>query len=232
MSKKHVGPRILVIDIETSPIESWTWGIWEQNVGLEQIKTEWTILSFAAQWVGQKEVIYRDTGGHGPGQVRNDFHVVSQIRGLLDAADIVIAQNGKRFDVRKINARMAMHKMKPPSPYRVIDTLIECQKYFAFTSHKLAWTSKYLTNSPKSEHKQFPGFELWKECLLDNPKAWAVMKRYNIRDIKATLKVYLQIRPWMTSHPNVTIYDDIAKAGCPNCGSHKVRSNGKRFTQH
>ena len=63
-------PKILVIDIETSPLESWTWGIWDQNVSLEQIKTEWTILSFAAKWLGKRPILYADTGGRGVKKVR------------------------------------------------------------------------------------------------------------------------------------------------------------------
>lgn len=224
-------PKILVIDIETAPLVSFTWGTWDQNVGLKQIAEEWSILSYAAKWLGSSKILYGDTSGRGSRFIRDDKAITEQIRQLLDEADIVIAQNGKKFDMRKINARMIMHGMLPPSPYRVIDTLLESRKYFAFTSHKLGWTSKHLTDSPKDEHKNFPDFDLWLECLQDNPKAWTEMKKYNIRDIKATEKVYLKLRPWITNHPNVTIYDDIAKAGCPNCGSHRLKSDGLRHTQ-
>ena len=34
------GPRILSIDIETSPIEGRVWGLWKQNLGLNQITKE------------------------------------------------------------------------------------------------------------------------------------------------------------------------------------------------
>lgn len=223
-------PKILVLDIETAPIEAYVWGLWDQNIGIDFIKCDWTILSFAAQWVGRKEVIYADTGGDGVGMVRNDKAITVQIRGLLDEADIVVAQNGKQFDVRKINARIIEHGLLPPSPYRVIDTMIEAKKYFAFTSQKLAWTSKILTNSPKDEHKKFPGFELWKECLLDNPAAWAEMRKYNIRDIRATLLVYLKLRPWINNHPNMGMYTD--KPACPKCGSKNVHARGIAVTQN
>lgn len=219
-------PRILVIDIETSPLESWTWGIWDQNVGLEQIKTEWTILSYAAKWLGEKAILYADTGGRGADLVRDDKPLMGKIWALLDEADIVIAQNGKRFDVRKMNARLIMHGFGPPSPYRVIDTMLVAKKYFAFTSQKLAWTSKYLTDSPKSEHKKFPGFELWVECLKDNPAAWAEMKKYNKQDIRSTEKVYLRQRPWIESHPNLGVYNPEDRPLCPKCGSDKLHVGG------
>lgn len=226
---KHA--RMLVLDIETAPLEAYVWGLWDQNVGLDFIKTEWSILAFAARWLDEKKVIYADTSGRGVKKVRDDKGVTKHIRELLDEADIIIAQNGKRFDIRKINARMVIHGMKPPAPYHVVDTMIEAKKYFAFTSQKLAWTSKYLTDSPKSEHKRFPGFELWTECLKDNPAAWAEMKKYNIQDIQATLEVYYKLRPWMTSHPNLGMYDRSDIPNCPKCGSEHLQSQGYRTLQ-
>jgi predicted RNA-binding Zn-ribbon protein involved in translation (DUF1610 family) len=221
-------PKILTIDVETSPLESWTWGIWDQNVGLEQIKTEWTILSFAAKWLGKKQVIYADTGGRGADKARDDKPLMKQIWALLDEADIIIAQNGKRFDVRKMNARLVEHGFGPPSPYRVIDTMLVAKKYFAFTSQKLAWTSKHLTDAPKSEHKKFPGFELWVECLKDNPKAWAEMKKYNVQDVRSTEKVYLVERPWIDQHPNLGAFDESDKPLCPKCGGKNVIAQSHR----
>ena len=215
-------PKILIIDIETSPLEAWCWGLWDQNIGLDFIKTEWTILSFAAKWLGEKAVIYADTGGRGADKVRYDKPLMGKIWALLDEADIIVAQNGKRFDVRKMNARLIQHDLPPPSPYRVIDTMIVAKKYFAFTSQKLAWTSKYLTDVPKEEHKEFPGFELWVECLKDNPRAWKVMRRYNKRDIVSTEEVYLRMRPWIENHPNLGVYDEGDRPLCPKCGSAEV----------
>lgn len=224
-------PRILTLDIETAPLESWTWGIWEQNVGVEQIKTEWSILSYAAKWLDSKKVIYADTGGYGPGAVRRDAALLVEIRALLDEADIVVAQNGQRFDIKKINARLIMHGLKPYSPIRVVDTMLVARRYFAFTSNKLAWLSKYLTDSPKSEHKLFPGFELWSEVMKDNPKAWGEMKKYNKQDVIATEKLYLQLLPWIANHPNLGVFVDGTAHVCPKCGSTDVHRNGFRATQ-
>jgi hypothetical protein len=224
-------PRILTIDIESAPIEAYVWGLWDQNVGIDFVKTDWTILSFAAKWFDEKKVIYADTGGRGADKVRDDYPLLGKIWELLNEADIVVAQNGKRFDVRKINARLIQHAYTPYSPIRVIDTMVEAKRYFAFTSQKLAWTSKLLTDSPKSEHKEFPGFELWTECLKDNPKAWAVMRKYNCQDIRATEKVYEKLRPWIKNHPNVSTYDLKPGGACPNCGSTNVQHVGQATLQ-
>lgn len=224
---------ILVIDIETAPLESYTWGLWEQNVGVEQIKTEWSILSYAAKWVGKKGegVIYADTGGRGAAKVRNDKVLMEGIWNLLNSADIVVAQNGARFDLKKINSRLLLSGYLPYSPVRVVDTLLVAKRHFGFTSNKLAWQSKYLTDTKKSEHKKFPGFELWLECLADNPKAWAEMRKYNIADVLATEQLYLKQRPWITNHPNIGTYADSEEAVCPKCGSPELQSRGEAVTQ-
>lgn len=222
--------QILTFDIETSPIEAYVWGLWDQNVPVDFIKTDWTIFSWAAKWLGKREVLFQHTGGRGIDKVRDDKPLLKGIRDLLDAADIVVAQNGKRFDVRKINARLIQHGIAPPSPYRVIDTMLVARKYFAFTSQKLKWTSSILTDTPKDEHKRFPGFELWKECLLDNPAAWSEMEKYNKRDVRATEKVYLKLRPWIDNHPNIGVFTEAEKPLCPKCGSDKVIRQGQRFS--
>jgi hypothetical protein len=229
--KQLTDAKILVLDIETAPLESYTWGIWDQNVGLEQIKTEWSILSFAAKWLGSSKIIYHDTGGKGPKRVREDLSLLEILWSLLDQADLVVAQNGRRFDVKKINARLVMAGFKPYSPIRIVDTLEAAKKYFEFTSNKLAWTSKYLTSQAKSEHKEFPGFELWKECLADNPKAWRVMKKYNIIDVKQTEEYYLRIRPWIANHPNMGAFREVSEHACTKCGSTQVQSRGDVRTQ-
>lgn len=221
-------PRILTFDVETSPVEAYVWGLWDQDIGIDFIKTDWTIFSYAAKWLGKKAVIYADTGGRGKAKVRDDKPLMAGLRALLDEADIVVAQNGRRFDVRKVNARLIQHGIAPPSPYRVIDTLIVAKKYFAFTSQKLAWTSKLLTDTPKDAHKKFPGFELWQQCLLDNAAAWAEMKKYNIQDVRATEKLYLKLRPWIENHPNIGVYSEAERPICPKCGSDKITREGIR----
>lgn len=225
------GPRIVTLDIETAPLQSYHWGLWEQNIGLDMIGEEWTILSFSAKWLGEKKVQYFDTGGRGVAKVRDDGDLLQKLWGVLDEADIVVTQNGKSFDIKKINARMLMKGMKPYSPIKVVDTKLIAKSRFSFTSNKLEWMSSHLTNTKKSKHKLYPGFELWTECLRDNPKAWAEMKKYNCLDTVATEELYLTMLPWVEGHPNVAIYSAAETVACPKCGSTDVQKRGSSYTQ-
>lgn len=225
-------PHILVIDIETSPIEALVWDLWDQNVSLDAIQSDWTILAYCAKWLDKKTLVYESTGGRGADKVRDDSVLLKGLWNLLDYADIVVAQNGNRFDVRKINARLLLAGFGPYSPIRVIDTLSVSKKYFGLSSHKLAWLSKLLTDTPKLDHRNYPGFELWTECLKDNPKAWKEMERYNKRDVIACEQLYLRQRPWIKDHPNIGAYSGKTEHECPKCGSKKVQKRGTSITQN
>lgn len=229
--RSSTGPRIVTIDIETAPLQSYHWGLWDQNIGLNQIGSEWTILSFAAKWLGNDLVIYKDTSGHGVDNVRNDLPLLSDLWSILNDADVVVAQNGKAFDVKKINSRLLMADFEPYSPIKIVDTMLVAKKHFSFTSNKLEWMSDHLTSLKKSDHKMFPGFELWAECLKDNPDAWAEMRKYNCRDTVATEELYLKLRPWVEGHPNVAAYFETDSVACPKCGSLDVQMRGLAYTQ-
>ena len=223
--------RIVTLDIETSPILAYVWGLFKQFVGLNQIKEDWSILSFSYKWLHKDKVHHHNTGGRGPELVREDRDLLLLLWAVLDKADIVVAQNGVKFDVKKINARFIEMGMAPPSPYKVVDTMLHAKAIAAFTSNRLAWLSEVLTDQPKSEHKKFPGFELWTECLADNPEAWEEMRIYNDQDIRATEEVYLKLRPYMIGHPNVAAYNGDTEMQCPKCSSVDLQRRGWALTQ-
>ena len=226
----HAGPKIGLIDIETAPIEGRVWGLFDQNVGLNQITSEWAIISFCFKPLGAKRnaMVYMDTSGKE--DPRDDYELCGALWEILHEYDILIAQNGKRFDMRKIRARLIMHGFPPPSPTKIEDTMLMARQVAAFTSNKLEWLSEYLSKMQKSKHKDFPGFELWAECLAGNPKAWAAMRKYNIPDVLSMEQVYMNLRPWVRGHSNVAVYTDDEHMACPVCGSHKVTENGYTFT--
>lgn len=225
------GPKIVTLDIETAPLESYHWGLWEENVSVDQINVEWSILSFSAKWLGKSAMVYMDTGGRGVKHVRDDSELLKALWHILNEADVVVAQNGAAFDIKKINARLIMAGFPPYSPIRVIDTKLVAKKHFAFTSNRLQWMSKHLTKQKKLAHKKYPGFELWAACLRDDPKAWAEMRRYNCADTRATEELYLKLRPWIAGHVNVGAYSEMEVPMCPKCGSVKVQRRGSARTQ-
>ena len=222
-----VGPKILCFDIETLPLESYTWGLFDQNVGLNQIKTDWAALSIAAKWMHEDGVWYEDT--RHKATIRDDKAMIAKLCALLDQADIVVGQNVKKFDMRKIRARAMMHGLPPFKEPLVQDTMLMARSIGSFTSNKLEYLSKNLTDAPKSSHQKFPGFELWLGVMQGNQEAWDEMREYNIQDVIATEKLYLALRPWVRNHPNMAHYYNDDQRRCPRCGSVNLHANGTTY---
>lgn len=221
-------PKILVFDIETAPILASVWGIWQQNVGLNMIKNDWYVLSWSAKWVGDNEVMYQ--GKEATWEDDDDYELLKSIHSLLDEADIVVTQNGKKFDVKKLNARFIMNGFQPPSSYKHIDTLQIAKRHFGFTSNKLEFmTDKLCKKYKKLKHGKFPGFELWKQCLRGNQEAWDEMKEYNIHDVLSLEELIFILAPWSNQIPNMDMYHDGDDNKC-FCGSTDWTHNGYAYT--
>lgn len=215
--------KILLLDIETTPLEIYAWGLGEQHVGIDQIIKDWSVLSWCAKWLGNDKIYYMDTRQEK--NPRNDKIILKGIWTLLDEADIVITQNGKRFDIKKLNARFLLNGMKPTSSFKHIDTLEIARSKFAFTSNKLAYTSDVVNSKYKKlDHKEYPGLSLWIACLNKDKKAWQVLEKYNKHDVLGLEEYYLHMQPWDNSI-SFNVYDSDNVMRC-NCGHTEFNKNG------
>lgn len=230
MMDKSKGPKILLLDIETSPIIASVWSIWNQDIPLNMIEKDWSILSYAAKWLGEKEIFYQDVRNQK--DVNNDSKLLKGIWKLLDEADVIITQNGKKFDIKKLNARFIINNMHPPSSFKHIDTKQIASKHFAFTSNKLEYMAHKLgLKQQKSKHKKFPGFELWRQCLANNIEAWKEMEHYNKQDVLTLEELYLKLRGWDNGSVNLNVFVDEDRLCCGACGSSKMQKKGFQITK-
>ena len=221
--------KVLIFDIETAPIIAHVWGLWENNVSLNQMVKDWHTMSWSAKWRGapESEVMYMDQ--RNSPKVEDDKAIMKEIWQLLDEADVVITQNGKKFDQRKLNARFLEHHLGPTSSFKHIDTMKVAQKHFDFPSYKLEYmTNKFCKKYKKLKHKEFPGHEMWTECLKGNIKAWDEMKVYNEHDVLALEELYYILIPFDSSI-NLNLFHDRDEHVC-HCGSVKHNKNGFYYT--
>lgn len=214
-------PRILFVDIETFPMVAYTWGRYDQNV--IGVIHESSICAFSAKWRDGKHVTMAlpDYPDYTPGERRDneDLSLIGDLWNLLNDADVVVAHNGTSFDVKVINARFAKYGLGPPSPFKIVDTLLEWKKYMRTSSNKLDDVGAHLGAGRKiSVH-----FDLWEGCMAGDAAAWAKMKRYNRRDVVQLEKVYERLVPWI-SGPNVGAWRSGVR--CPKCGSTQVQARG------
>lgn len=224
-------PKILMLDIETAPISAHVWGLWKNNVGLNQIDNDWYILTWAAKWLGGEDVYYdalpyHDTYKKEP---ENDICLLENLAPLLEEADVVVAHNGKHFDIPKINARFLLQGISPPSPFKINDTLQVARKNFNLTSNKLDYLAQHLLGEGKDKHADFIGHDLWMACIKGNKKAWKEMIDYNVKDVDLLERVYLALRPWDKQAANYGLYLEDTKPVCPKCGG-AMRKDGFHYT--
>ena len=220
-------PKILILDIETSPMEIYLWDLKMRGkyIPPQNIKVDWALLSWSAKWLCGSE-IYSQVVNITEAKERRDKRIMPRLHDLMDEADIIVGHNVERFDIRKINTRFIINGFLPPSPYQIIDTYKIARKYFLFSSNKMSYLNKQLELRDKLE----TNFELWKRCVNNDKEALEYMEKYNRYDTVATEDMYFIFRPWIKSHPNIGLYMEVDKAVCHVCGSEELTNEGFYFT--
>lgn len=206
--------KILLYDIETTPLVSLTWGTFKQNV--VKVVRDWNILSVAWKWHG-KSTIYDASIPEWEGfdgDMSNDYGVVATIMDLFDEADVVVAHNGDGFDQPKVRTRAWIHGMEPPVPFKQVDTLKLVRANFAMTSNRLDGVCRTLEMGEKNETG---GIATWEGCMAGDEKSWRRMVKYNRHDVVLLDQLYTSLQPWAERGPNLAMYGDRPDA-CPKCG--------------
>lgn len=214
-------PKILVFDIETSPSISYTFGRFNYNIRYDQVEQEPMLLTWSAKWLYNTEVMSDKITKE---EVLNadDKRIVTSLWELMNKADIVIAHFGDNFDIPMLNTRALLNNLPPYNAVRSIDTKKIASSTFKFPSNKLDALAKYF-GIPGKIHTEF---ELWINCLKGKEEAIEEMRVYNVQDVEVLEAVYLKLRPYMKSHPNISVYLESEVQTCSVCGSNHVEDTG------
>lgn len=217
------GPRILTLDIETSPALVYSFQMFNTNIRPEQIVDPTRVICFAAKWYDDKRVIYFSEHHDGQETMIRAAHT------LLNEADVVVTYNGDKFDLPHLGREFQMAGLTPPSPYASVDLYKVAKKHQVYLSHKLAYITEQLGLTGKLAHQ---GFSLWIDCLMGDPKAWAIMRRYNKQDVVTTEELLDELLPLITNMPSAALFsDDPSVTRCPNCSSLDFQRRGHAYTK-
>ena len=180
-------PRVLTIDIETSPNVVYAWGLYDQNIATSQIVDPSRVLCFAAKWQNE------------PVQFFSEFHdgreaMVAAAWALLNEADIVVGYNHVRFDIPHLHREFVLAGYGPPSPYQDIDLLRVNRQRFKFASNKLGYVTERLGLDTKMETG---GQSLWNRVLANDPDAWETFRDYNRTDVVITEALFVRLLAWI-----------------------------------
>lgn len=194
-------PKVLVFDIETLPLWVRSWGVGKQYLNYRNIIKDYCILSWSAKWLFDRRVMAEVLTPEEALQ-RNDLRILEPMWKLLDEADVIITQNGIRFDVKKLNTRFVYWGMNPYSPFHHIDTRQAADAAFGLSSASLDYATDYLGLARKLE----TDYQLWIDCDNGDAKALDKMLEYNKNDIWILEDYYARIRAWIPKHPNFSAY--------------------------
>lgn len=217
--------KIVLWDVETSGITSTTWGLKADYIHYENLIDDWFMFCIAWKELGKRKVesvSVLDDEKRFKKDCKDDYHVIKTVRDAFEDVDILIAHNGDRFDIKKFNSRLIYHGLPPLPKILCIDTLKEVRKVASFTSNRLDFLATKLTGSGKMNTP--PG--TWKRAMDGDEDAIKLMVKYCKVDVKKLEDLYVVLRPYMKSHPNVAKADT---CNCPKCDSKHVKKNGLRI---
>lgn len=218
-------PKVLILDIENMPTRAWIWRMWDMVTNVQMLDSDWYLASYSVKWLGDDECetkSLRSYKGYKPGS-EDDSKLLADLRTKLCEAEYVIGHNSDKFDLKKINTRMILNGMNPPTPYRTVDTYKIAKRTFSFTSNKLEYLAQKLLGEGKLPTG---GVDLWFQCMAGNSEAWDRMEEYNERDTRLTERVYLKLRAWDHLHPNMNLTTANDNMSCTVCSSHNVKPTG------
>jgi RNase P subunit RPR2 len=157
---------------------------------------------------------------------RDDKRISKSLWKLVNEADAIISHNGNNFDIPKINTRFLLNGLQPPMPFISIDTRKIAYKQFGFSSNCLDYLGKIML----SKQKIHTDYQLWIDCENGNQDSLDFMENYCKADVGLLEEVYLELRPWIKSHPNLAVLMDAKEQCCPNCGSFEFEEGEGYYT--
>lgn len=176
--------KLAFFDIESSALRTRAWSLYDERA--IKYDEDWKLLCFAWKEPGKPPQFERRHGG--------EKTLVKKLHKVLSSYDILVAHNGKKFDIKKANAKFLEYGLRPITSYQVIDTLTEARKWFNLTSFRLNDLARLLGLPGKTKHE---GFETWEGCERDDPEAWKLMEKYNKQDVILLEQVYERLEEWI-----------------------------------
>jgi hypothetical protein len=220
-------PKVLLLDIETSPIIAGAWSFWGNPMQSMVFKRP-LILSWSAKWFFSDNILsdvltYKEVNNN------KDKRIIKAIYKLVDEAEVLIAHNGVKFDFRYLNTRFIENGLPKPTSYQFVDTLRACKK-FKFESNRLDYIARNIIGI---EGKKETPKNLWFDAINGahfkangtkekQETALKIMEEYNREDVRVLEDVYLWLRGYIPNHPNFLLISDLNKEACPKCLSDNI----------
>lgn len=224
---KHV--RILVADIERLPgyakvnhrgltVEGSFWDLnsFKHTTGRrihpDDVVSWPRTICAAGRFYGDKETLFAAEWEN------NHETFMRTIWAWMDEADVLVGHNVQGFDWKHIMGSFIEYGWTPPSPVKFVDTLKVARKEAGWESNTLDSLNKRLGVNAKTDKYSS---QVAQAAVDGDEKAQRKIRAYNIGDIAASTSLYDRLRPYMTNHPHLSMWNG-NEFGCPNCGYEKA----------
>lgn len=204
--------KVLIYDIETSYNIGKFWRAgYNLNINPGDIIHERAIICISYKWLGEDQV-YSLTWDKN----QCDKFLLEQFIPILDEADMIVAHNGDRYDLKFIKTRALKHNLKMLINYKQFDTLKVAKAKFMFNSNKLDYISKFLG----AEGKISTEMKLWDDIILRKcPKAMIEMLTYCEEDVRQLEIVYNALVSWENPKFHIGVMNGSTKQTSPITGN-------------
>lgn len=224
-------PKILLWDIESSHNLVLSFELYPDSISYKNILVERHIFCISYKWHGQKKIytisILDDVKKFNKDH-HDDSYVLKKFSDVMSKADAHVAHYGNNFDVKMLNARLAINELPPLPKIISLDTYVTAKKYFRFNSNRLDYLGKLLGYEGKMKNP----VDLWQKCFDGDVKALQHMSKYNRRDIQILDHVFERLMPFVKNNQlNMGMF--LRGARCPNpiCGSDNIEWRGYNYTR-
>lgn len=207
--------KVLIYDIETSYniVSTWRAGF-KINIPHYAVIKERAIICVSYKWAGEDQV-YNLTWNKN----QDDKFLLEQFIEVMNEADLLVAHNGDRFDLKWIKTRALFHRLPMLIDYPQFDTLKVAKKKFYFNSNKLDYISQFLG----AEGKIPTDYQLWDRVIQDKcPKALQEMLDYCDEDVRQLEKVYDILINWEKPKTHLGVLQGKDKLTSPITGSTNI----------
>jgi hypothetical protein len=214
--------KILFWDIETAPYVGTYWSLYNKGLPHTSILSDSYLICAAWKFEGDKSVSAFSISEPG-----NDYELVARLHDVVGSADILVHHNGRKFDLKRLNAKVVEYGLPPLPKIADVDTLRSIKKIVNLPSYRLDYISKLVTGKGKLPTSH----DWWDNVVMGNLSDVPKMVAYNKIDVVRLEEVYQHFRPYMTDHPHVgAVTGNGRNESCPNCGSTNMIKRGVRHT--
>lgn len=185
-------PVCIVLDLEISPAQSFTYGKFHEATILSVVKAPYIFcFSYADIKGGKPKVVSLPDFPLYKKDPTNDYEVVKKLHEVMSSADYIVAHN-TNFDIRVAHARFIEHKLPPIRGVKNICTLKLARRVAQFPSNTLKELALFMGLTHKMETSKY----LWQKVIYGDLKAWKELVKYNSFDVVVCREIYHKLSEW------------------------------------